>query len=277
MIRRPPRSTLFPYTTLFRSNDPKAVPLSLVTRLEEFDIDAVERAGKRHLVQYRGRLMPLVYVDEKTEQRTEGRLPMLVFSEGERSMGLVVDRIVDIVEHSLELQVEASGEGFLGSAIVAGKATEILDVGYYLPKAFSDWFGRKERKSGKQTRILYAEDSQFFRDMIVPVLKGAGFAVTVCEDGIEAYERVQNEEEFDLVVSDIEMPNMDGFTLARLLKDNEKTRDWPFIALSSFTGPQTEAKARQLGMFAYVAKFDRRGLLAALKKVDAEMDVEIAA
>ncbi|VAW19975.1 Signal transduction histidine kinase CheA / CheY-like domain [hydrothermal vent metagenome] len=259
------------------STDPKAVPLSLVTRLEEFDIDAVERAGERHLVQYRGRLMPLVYVDKKTAQRSEGRLPMLVFSEGERSMGLVVDRIVDIVSNPLELQVEAGEEGFLGSAIVAGKATEILDVGYYLPKAFSDWFGRKERKSEKQTRILYAEDSQFFRDMIVPVLKGAGFAVTVCEDGIEAYQRVQNEEEFDLVVSDIEMPNMDGFTLARLLKDNEKTRDWPFIALSSFTGPQAEAKARQLDMFAYVAKFDRRGLLDALKKIDAQVDVEIAA
>jgi len=132
------------------SKDPKAVPLSLVTRLEEFDIDAVERAGERHLVQYRGRLMPLVYVDKKTAQRSEGRLPMLVFSEGERSMGLVVDRIVDIVSNPLELQVEASEEGFLGSAIVAGKATEILDVGYYLPKAFSDWFGRKgaqERKA----------------------------------------------------------------------------------------------------------------------------------
>jgi len=259
------------------SKDPKAVPLSLVTRLEEFDADMVERAGENHLVQYRGRLMPLIYVDEKTAQRQEGRLPMLVFSEGERSMGLVVDRIVDIVEHPLELQVEASGDGFLGSAIVDGKATEILDVGHYLPKAFSDWFGRKERRGEKQTHILYAEDSQFFRDMIVPVLKGAGFAVTVCEDGLEAYERVQNEEDFDLVVSDMEMPNMDGFTLARLLKDNERTKDWPFIALSSFTGPQAEARARQLGMFAYVAKFDRRGLLDALKKVDTRVDVEIAA
>ncbi len=258
-------------------SDPKAVPLSLVTRLEEFDVDMLETAGNRHLVQYRGRLMPLIYVDNKTAERANGRLPMLVFSEGERSMGLVVDRIVDIVEHSLELQVEAGEEGFLGTAIVDGRATEILDVGHYLPLAFSDWFERKERHNEKRLRILYAEDSQFFRNMIVPVLKGAGYVVTVCEDGIEAYERVQNGEEFDLVVSDIEMPNMDGFTLARLLKDNEKTRDWPFIALSSFAGPQAESRARQLGMFAYVAKFDRRGLLETLKRVDAGMDVEIAA
>ncbi len=257
--------------------EPKAVPLSLVTRLEEFELTSIEHAGERHMVQYRGRLMPLIYVNEDTKNRNEGRLPMLVFSEGERSMGLVVDRIVDIVEDHLELHVEPSEPGFLGSAIIAGKATEILDVGHFLPLAFSDWFEQKERGPSNQRRILYAEDSAFFRNMIVPVLKGAGFSVSVCEDGIEAFERVKNVEMFDLVFTDIEMPNMDGFTLAKLLQGDKNAREWPVIALSAFAGPQAESRAREVGMFAYVAKFDRRGLLDALKRAGQAGDVEIAA
>lgn len=228
------------------------------------------------MVQYRGRLMPLVFVNPETKYRSEGHLPMLVFAEGERVMGLVVDRIVDIVEDRLDLPVESDRPGFLGSAIICDKATEVLDVGHFLPLAFADWFERKEQRARAQRRLL-AEDSPFFRNMIVPVLMGAGYEVTVCEDGIEAHERVTAGERFDVVVTDIEMPNMDGFTLARMLSGNKRSADWPVIALSAFTGPQAEVRAREVGLFDYVAKFDRRGLLDALKRAEQVIDVGVAA
>lgn len=259
------------------SDDPKAVPLSLVTRLEEFDASQIEHAGERRMVQYRGKLMPLVYVSPETERRNEGSLPLLVFAEGERVMGLVVDRIVDIVEDVLELQVESKTVGFLGNAIVKGRATEVLDVGHFLPMAFSDWFARKEQASRSRRRLLYAEDSGFFRNMIMPVLSGAGYDVTVVEDGIEAYDLVREGAKFDIVVTDIEMPNMDGFTLSRCLKGEERTKDWPIIALSAFTGPAAERRAEELGLFAYVAKFDRQGLLDALTRSEEIIEVEVAA
>lgn len=259
------------------SNDPKAVPLSLVTRLEEFAVSDIERAGDRHMVQYRGRLMPLVYVNPRSAEKTDGDLPMLVFAEEERVMGLVVDRIVDIVEDKLDLQVDSEGPGFLGSAIIKGKATEVLDVGHFLPMAFADWFERKEQVRNGARKLLYAEDSPFFRNMIVPVLMGAGYEVTVVEDGIEAYELIKAGEIFNVVVTDIEMPNMDGFTLARFIQDHETAKNWPVIALSSFTGPASEERAKQVGMFEFVAKFDRPGLLNALKRTEQVIDVEVAA
>lgn len=237
----------------------------------------VEKAGDRHMVQYRGKLMPLVYVSPETSQREEGALSLLVFAEGERVMGLVVDKIIDIVEDKLDLQVEARMPGFLGSAIVCGKATEILDVGHFLPQAFSDWFARKEQAHSGKRKLLYAEDSAFFRNMIVPVLSGAGYEVTVVEDGIEAYDLVRAGKVYDVVVTDIEMPNMDGFTLARCLKEETLSRYWPVIALSALTGPSAEKRAAALGMLAYVAKFDRNGLLEALKKSEELIDVEVAA
>ncbi len=259
------------------NDNPKAVPLSLVTRLEEFDYENVEKAGDRHMVQYRDRLMPLVYVNEENKNKDKGPMPLLVFAEGERVMGLVVDKIIDIVEAKLELQVDSGSPGFLGSAIICDKATEILDVGYYLPKAFADWFERKEQVRPRARRLLYAEDSPFFRNMIVPVLVGAGYDVTAVEDGIEAYDLVQNGEKFDIVVTDIEMPNMDGFTLTKCLSENENSAKWPVIALSAFVGAATEERAKALGMFDFIAKFDRKGLLDALKRTEQVIDVEVAA
>ena len=81
------------------------------------------------MVQYRGHLMPLVSMSENVRVKGEGAQPLLVFSDGSRSMALVVDEIVDIVEDSLDIQVASDNPGVLGSAIVRGHATEIIDVG----------------------------------------------------------------------------------------------------------------------------------------------------
>jgi two-component system chemotaxis sensor kinase CheA len=156
------------------SNQPKAVPLSLVTRLEEVDCKKIELSNGRHLVQYRGQLMPLVRVSDEVRVRTEGAQPLLVFSDAGRSMGLVVDEIVDIVEDRLDIQVGSETMGVLGSAVIKGQATEIIDIGHFLPLAFEDWFRRKEMRPDALTRtLLFVDDSPFFRNMLVPVLKAA--------------------------------------------------------------------------------------------------------
>ena len=100
----------------------------------------------RHLVQYRGQLMPLVAIDGANGPRPRASQPMLVFADDGRSMGLVVDEIVDIVEDRLNIEVSSSNEGILGSAVIKGQATDIIDVGHFLPMAFADWFRRKEMR-----------------------------------------------------------------------------------------------------------------------------------
>ena len=80
------------------SSQPKAVPLSLITRLEEIDARKIELSNGRHMVQYRGQLMPLISLSADAGVKGEGAQPLLVFSDGRRSMALAVDEIVDIVE-----------------------------------------------------------------------------------------------------------------------------------------------------------------------------------
>ncbi|WP_029064634.1 chemotaxis protein CheW [Labrenzia sp. DG1229] len=255
---------------LFRAGapEPKAVPLSLVTRLEEFEVSKIERSNGRDLVQYRGSLMPLVYVNDGDGHKTEGTQPMLVFSDSGRSMGLVVDEIVDIVEDLMNIEVGSERPGVLGSAVVKERATEILDLGYYLPQAFEDWFMRKEMDIEALTKkVLFVDDSSFFRNMLTPVLKAAGYDVTTCIGPQQAFELLENGDKFHAIVSDIEMPEINGFEFCESLRRDPRFRNIPILALSSMVTPASIERGRQAGFDDYVAKFDRPGLIAALKDV----------
>jgi two-component system chemotaxis sensor kinase CheA len=257
------------------SVQPKAVPLSLVTRLEEIDAKKIELSNGRHLVQYRGHLMPLVRIDEQATIKSDGTQPLLVFSDGGRSMGLVVDEIVDIVDDYLDIQVASERPGILGSAVIKGEATEILDVGHFLPLAFADWFRRKEAESAQGSSVpslLFAEDSPFFRNMLVPVLKAAGYEVTAVADGSEALALIKNGRQFDVIVTDLEMPGMDGVALAEAIHQDRRAATTPIIALSSNSSPDTIRRVRAAGFHDFVAKFDRQGLIAALKEQGAELE-----
>jgi two-component system chemotaxis sensor kinase CheA len=172
------------------SSQPKAVPLGLVTRLEEIATDKIELSNGRYMVQYREQLMPLVQMAGVNVQ-TSGAQPILVFADDGRSMGLVVDEIIDIVEEKLHIEVAGSQDGILGSAVIKGQATEVIDVGHFLPMAFADWFSRKEmRPSQSAQSVLLVDDSAFFRNMLAPVLKAAGYRVRVApnaQEGLAAF------------------------------------------------------------------------------------------
>lgn len=245
--------------------DLKAVPLALVARLEEIDVKDVEYSHGKPMVQYRGHLMPLVSIDGATQFREEGRQPVLVFSDRDHTMGLVVDEIVDIVEDRLKVELTADNPGVIGTAVIAGKATTIIDAGYYLPQAFGDWFGRNDKEYGEdehsQPRILLVDDSPFFRNLLVPLLSVAGYDVTAVEAPDRALAMREQGFEFDMIISDIEMPGMSGFDFAAAVRADGRWYNVPMIALSSHATEKDFERGRQVGFNDYVAKFDRDSLL----------------
>jgi two-component system chemotaxis sensor kinase CheA len=253
------------------TTQPKAVPLGLVTRLEELATDKIELSNGRYMVQYRDRLMPLVQMEGVSVQ-TSGSQPILVFADDGRSMGLVVDEIIDIVEERLNIEVAGSRDGILGSAVIKGQATEVIDVGHFLPMAFADWFSRKEmRPSVTAQSILLVDDSAFFRNMLAPVLKAAGYRVRVAPSAQEGLAALRSGQSFDVVLTDIEMPDMNGFEFAETIKADQHLSSMPIIALSAVVSPAAIERGRLAGFHDYVAKFDRPGLIAALKEQTAEI------
>jgi two-component system, chemotaxis family, sensor kinase CheA len=129
---RPPDSLL-----LFGvgENAVQAVPLSSVARLEEIPSDRIEYAGGRPVVQYRGFLLPLVPASPAVTFTSGRSNAVIVFNEGSASFGIAVSEIRDIVDEIVNLELASTRPGVLGTAVIAGAATEVLDVSYYMERA----------------------------------------------------------------------------------------------------------------------------------------------
>jgi two-component system chemotaxis sensor kinase CheA len=255
------------------SPQPKAVPLSLVTRLEEIDCRKIEASDGRHLVQYRDQLMPLLRIDGEMDLKKDGVQPILVFSDHGRSMGLVVDEIVDIVEERLDIEVTSDRPGVLGFAVIKGATTEIVDVGHFLPQAFEDWFRRPDASTLRQARtVLLVDDSIFFRELLTPLIKAAGYRVVAVASAAEALNALKSDNRFDLIVTETEMPEVDGFALAEAARAIPSRAETPIIALATMVSADAIERGRAVGFYDFVAKFDRAGLVAAIKEQSADLN-----
>ena len=112
-----------------------AIPLSMVARLEEFPRSVVERAGDQEVMQYRGQIIPLVRLSQVIPatsdaevQANAGSIQVVVYAEGNRTVGLIVDRIIDIVEQRARLESLAPRAGIVGSFVTQRQVTDLLDM-----------------------------------------------------------------------------------------------------------------------------------------------------
>jgi two-component system chemotaxis sensor kinase CheA len=148
----------------------------------------------------------------------------------------------------------------------------VIDIAHFLPMAFADWFHRKEmRPSQNAQSVLLVDDSAFFRNMLTPVLKAAGYRVRVVPSAQEGLQALRSGQPFDVVLTDIEMPEMNGYEFAETIRADQHLGSMPIIALSSLASPAAIERGRLAGFHDYVAKFDRPGLIAALKEQTAEL------
>lgn len=268
------------------SKTPKAVPLSLVSRLEEFETAKLEESDGRLLIQYRDTLMPLKKFDDSIDLENEKTFDTLVFIDENtgNAMGLIVKQILDIVDDHMEIKMSSENPAYIGSCVIQEKTTDIINVGHWLTAINSKWFGEHNgkpfaaqsdgktpgRDSDARKSVLLVDDSPFFRNMLTPLLTVAGYNVTTAESPVEALELCEQGENFDIIVSDIEMPEMDGFTFAEKVKSDSNWQDVPMVALSSHTTPQDIDHGIQKGFARYVSKLDRDVLLNTLSETLAE-------
>lgn len=252
---------------VFRAGEgaPKAVPLELVSRLEEIEADTLEMSGHHPVVQYRGDLMRLDVLPGMALP-TEGKFEVIVFTYDGKTVGLVVETILDIQRAPLAMTLAADDEQYLGSIVISGKTTDIVDVGYLLKGIASELSSAGLGTAPLQgIKLLLVEDSMFFRNLTVPLLKNVGYDVTPASSPIEALNAAENTA-FDVIVTDIEMPDMDGFELARRLRAFAQYRHTPIIAFTSTVSDNFKEKGAKVGLTTMILKTDREALIEAVAR-----------
>ncbi len=256
---------------LAAASSPVAIPLGLIARIESIPREKIERASGRWVTQYRGRLMPLLALDG--DPLAADHVPVLVFSDRGRTVGLMTEKIVDVVEDQLVIELSSSRPGLLGTALIAGRVTEVIDTSHLLQQSMSDWFSdERAQEGGQRRRVLVVEDSAFFRQLLIPTLSAAGYHVTAVDGAAKALALRDGDGQgsgkgaFEAIISDVEMPGMNGLEFARAAKSSGPWVDTPMLALSSRCNPIDVRRGLSAGFCEYIGKFDRETLLSALRQ-----------
>jgi len=249
---------------------PKAVPLEMVSRLEEVDVKTIEIADDYPVVQYRGDLMRLVTLDDSYSMPNEGNIDVIVFSYDNQVIGLVVQDILDIVRAPFEIKVaskDSQSHGYMGSMVIEEKTTDVVDVAHLITKVIGVDVSAemKHRQDIGECEVLLVEDSPFFRNLTVPFLSAAGYKVTAAEDAQKALDAL-GEKKFDMIVTDIEMPGMDGFGFAEACRNSPDVNGVPIVAYTSTMSDAVIERSKSSGMQDCIVKTDRPGLLESMSR-----------
>ncbi len=211
-----------------------AIPLALVARLDKIKAKDIEFVAGKEVIQYRGYSMPLIRLDQFMPIKPladKEEYNIIVFNTGGRDIAFLASHIVDSIHAYFELDEELYDfEGVLGSAIIREHTTLFVDVFKVIEMYSPDWF--KKYFSTKPYEILLAEDSVFYRNLISSYLSSFGYSVVTAKNGKDAWDKLQ-QHEFDLLLTDIVMPEMDGFELSFKIRQDERLKYMPIIAISS--------------------------------------------
>ena len=225
-----------------------AVPLSLVARLEEFPRNSIEHAGGCQVVQYRDHILPLVPLRDVLEpgaidqDQAPDPVQVVVFNDGDRSVGLVVDQILDVAEEAVTVRQKSGRKGLLGSAVVGKRVTDFLDLNHVLHAAAEDWFqGTGGPASGK--RVLVAEASAFSRGLIRSGLDMAGYRVLEAANLAEAIRGLE-QHAVDVVVMALDLPPDGSSALSEAMRRRPEWQGIPILALADST-EQVRARSGQ--------------------------------
>jgi two-component system chemotaxis sensor kinase CheA len=210
---------------------------------------------------HQGRLMPIVPASGAIVCANSIH-PVLVISLGGEFMGILVEEIIDIIEEPLDIQIAGGAEDIVGTAEIRGDAVNILDIMHFIQQARPN---APLRSIARRFKVMLVDDKLFFRDMLAPVLTSGGYEVTTCASAAEALALIERGIGFDAIVTDTDMPEMNGYHFAEAVHSHPRYGDLPIIALAAHATNPVLAAARASGITAVAGKFDRRGLLETLR------------
>ncbi len=260
---------------IFNSSEEEqfGVPLNQVERIEKIKRSDIEELGGKRVMQYRGGSLSLLCIDDVAMVQPladHENLLVIVFNISNRPVGLLAIGPIDAIEIAVDIDgVTLRQTGIMGSAIINKNTTMLVNVFEIVKTIFPEWFEDQivfettEDADSIPPTILIAEDSNFFRNQVKGYMTESGYNVIEGEDGQIAWDLLQEHSDIiSIVVTDIEMPNMNGFELTQMIKNDPRFSSLPVIALTTLAGEEDVAKGKAVGVDEYHIKLDKEKLMA---------------
>ncbi len=258
-----------------------AIPVNAIERIAHVRPAEIQMVSGRQSIRYADRPLNLVHLADvlgmprSANGNAHEHIPVVILSAAEKQMAFVVDALIDeqeVVIKSLGKQIARVG-GIAGASLMgSGDVLLVLNVADLIKLAWREErqpiFSKAEaQEPAAQARaknnILVVDDSITTRTLEKNILEAAGYNVRLALDGQEAFNVLMTNELPDLVISDVQMPRMDGFALTARIKKEERTAQLPVILVTSLESSEDKAKGVEAGADAYIVKrsFDQNNLL----------------
>jgi two-component system, chemotaxis family, sensor kinase CheA len=263
-----------------------ALPMSgieEIIKVKSSDISTIER---KMAITVRGSVVPVLCLDDvlglpltneiENEGKQDNEISVVITSSLDKRVGFIVDQIVSQEEifikglgKHLGRIKNVSGAGILST----GEVVVILSIAGLIaqgrlshPAVIDKGVVSKEKK--KEKRILIAEDTLSTRELEKSILEANGYTVDTAVDGLDAVDNL-GKTRFDLIVTDVQMPRMDGFEFCKTLRRNEKYKDIPVVMITALEKEEDKRKGLEAGVSAYIVKgaFDQANLLDAIERL----------
>ena len=261
------------------------IPTGSVERIARFRRSEIQTVENKDTLLIAGRPVPLVYLDVVLEMPPGERreqtefTQVVVLGSGDRRIAFAVDA----VHNEQEVLVKSLGKPLVrvrnvaGATILgSGSPTVILNTADLLRSAVrATATGRRREADVKAGRaetvtrnILVTDDSVTSRMLLKNILESAGYQVTTAVDGVDALTALKTQD-FDLLVSDVEMPRMDGFDLTAKIRADKKLSELPVVLVTALSSREDLERGVDVGANAYVvkSKFDQANLLEVIRKL----------
>jgi two-component system chemotaxis sensor kinase CheA len=256
------------------------IPTVLVERVLRTEKEAIKTVEGKATILFQDEVVPLIKLSEilqlNEKQDKSPFIHVAIFEDNTRKIGFVIDRVIneqEVLVKNFNKQLKRvrniSGATILGS----GKVVPILNISDLFKssaKVTSTLTASYDNVSDedKVTNILVVDDSITSRTLLKNILEAAGYNVTTAIDGLEGFTKLK-EGAFAVVISDVEMPRLDGFGLTSKIRADKAVSDIPVILVTSLSKREHREKGIDVGANAYIVKsnFDQSNLLDILERL----------
>ncbi|HXC25837.1 MAG TPA: response regulator [Gemmatimonadaceae bacterium] len=257
-----------------------AIPTTYVVQLRRARPDEIKRAEGRDVLLTEDAPLPIVPLSRLlgppfTEQPAVGAVPLVILRANEGDLALAVDQLLnedEIVVHPID-RVGDSIAVLSGAAVLGtGEVAFVVNVAGTLPAALGMTGGQRltadVTESESRKRVLVVDDSITTRTLEQSTVEAAGYDVITAVDGSEAWRLVQDQH-VDLIVSDVEMPRMDGIALCEAVRASKKYNQIPVILVTALENPAHRMRGLEAGANAYIGKssFDQVTLIDTIRQL----------
>lgn len=246
-----------------------ALPLAMVARVEKVQTRTIEKVGGKEYMKYSDSSLRILRLDDflpvQRPDEPQEEIFVIVPKLIKHPTGIVASRILDVIETTAPLDRKSiTGRGILGSIVANSELRIVVDLYDLFEVSEPEIYARARRQAKLEgLRVLLAEDTDFFRHVEARYLEELGCQVETAKDGEAAWEKLISGN-FDMLITDIVMPRLDGMELTRRVRASAKFMELPVIALTSLMSEEDRRRIENSGVDAYEVKLDKDRLREAM-------------